>query len=64
MSVKGYDKIMNGIVENLKIKGLNLNLSGTKTEADNSIIDVIYKFSENGWDALNNAFHQINPFRF
>lgn len=60
MSVKGYDKIMNGIVEDLKIKGLNLNLSGTKTEAANSIIDVIYKFSENGWDALNNAFPQFS----
>ncbi len=59
MSVKGYDKVITKIVEDLNIKRLALNFSGTEKEAANSIIDVIYKFSEKGWTSLSESFPQF-----
>lgn len=56
MSVKGYDTILKNLVDELGIKRLTLHFDGTPKEAANSVIDVLYKFSESGWKAFTEAF--------
>ena len=56
MSVKGYDTILKNLVDELGIKRLTLHFDGTTKEAANSVIDILYKFSESGWKAFNEAF--------
>jgi YidC/Oxa1 family membrane protein insertase len=56
MSVKGYDTILKNLVDELGIKRLTLHFDGTAKEAANSVIDILYKFSESGWKAFTEAF--------
>lgn len=56
LSVNGYDTIMKNLVDDLGIKHLTLHFNESSKQAANSIIDVIYKFSENGWTAFKEAF--------
>ncbi|SFQ22148.1 YidC/Oxa1 family membrane protein insertase [Lachnospiraceae bacterium XBB1006] len=56
MSVSGYDTTLTKLVEELGIKRLKLHFDGTHSQAANSVIDIIYKFSENGWVSFKKAF--------
>lgn len=60
MGTEGYDKVLTGIIEDLNIKSVSLNTTGTSTETANSIIDVLYKFTDKGWDALISAYPQLS----
>ncbi len=56
MGTNGYVDSINGLVETLNIKNLSLNLDGTETEVYNSIVDVLYKVSNSGWDTVRETF--------
>lgn len=60
MGVSGYQDVLGKLVKELNITSVSLNLSGTKNEAVNSIIDVMYKFTDKGWEALSGKFPDLS----
>lgn len=60
MENTNYAAIMNSLVEELSIKQVKPNFDGTATEAANSIIDILYKFSSNGFEALADQFPNLS----
>lgn len=59
MDTAGYKDILAKVVEDVNLKSVSLNLDGTKNEAANSIIDVLYKFTGKGWTALTEQFPSL-----
>lgn len=60
MGINGYQDTLTKLVKDLDINSVSLNLNGTKNEAVNSIIDVVYKFTDKGWDALASGFPDLS----
>lgn len=61
MATEGYQDTMTKLVEELKIvtqPTANFT-SGDGTALSNTIVDVVYKMNESGWDALADAFPNL-----
>lgn len=60
MGTNGYQDIITNLTSDLGIKGIKLNFTGTTADAANSIIDVLYKFTDKGWNALVDQFPALS----
>lgn len=61
MNTDGYQSTMQDFLttvadKNSVFRGVTLNFDGTKTEAYNSIIDVLYKCTSDNWSLLGDTF--------
>lgn len=61
MATSGYQNTMNGFLEtvsnkNSVFRGIALNFDGTKQQAYDSIIDVLYKCTSDNWHLLQETF--------
>ena len=59
MSTDGYAAKLTTILDNHKISGLKPDFTGTTEDSANYIIDILYKLSSKGWDALRESFSGI-----
>ena len=60
MATDGYAKTMDAIYQSANLKGVTFHASATGTTMSNSIIDVLYKLSESGWNALADSFPNLS----
>ena len=60
MATDGYAKTMDAIYQSANLKGVTFDASATGTTMSNSIIDVLYKLSESGWNALADSFPNLS----
>ena len=60
MATDGYAKTMDAIYQSAHLKGVTFDASATGTTMSNSIIDVLYKLSESGWNALADSFPNLS----
>lgn len=60
MATDGYVKTMDAIYQSANLKGVTFDASATGTTMSNSIIDVLYKLSESGWNALADSFPNLS----
>ena len=60
MATDGYAEKMATLYKNANLKGVAFDATAKGTEMSNSIIDVLYKLSESGWDALADSFPNIS----
>ena len=60
MATDGYAKTMEGLYKSANLKNVAFDASATGTTMSNSIIDVLYKLSESGWNALADSFHNLS----
>lgn len=60
MATDGYAKTMDAIYQSANLKGVTFKASATGTTMSNSIIDVLYKLSESGWNALADSFPNLS----
>ncbi|MGN0171046.1 MAG: YidC/Oxa1 family membrane protein insertase [Lachnospiraceae bacterium] len=60
METNGYQDIITNLISDLNLKRMTINFSGTTTDTANSIIDVLYKFTDKGWDALIDQFPNLS----
>ena len=59
MATNGYADKMADLYKSANLKGVTFDASAKGTEMSNSIIDVLYKLSESGWDALADSFPNL-----
>lgn len=59
MATNGYADKMADLYKSANLKGVAFDASAKGTEMSNSIIDVLYKLSESGWDALADSFPNL-----
>lgn len=60
MATDGYAKTMEGLYKSANLKNVAFDASATGTTMSNSIIDVLYKLSESGWNALADSFPNLS----
>ncbi len=60
MATDGYAKTIDAIYQSANLKGVTFDASATGTTMSNSIIDVLYKLSESGWNALADSFPNLS----
>lgn len=61
MATSGYQDIITKLADQFNIvTEKKINFTGTETEAANSIIDVLYKFTSEGWAALCDKFPNLS----
>lgn len=60
MATDGYADKLEKISENMKLGNLKFDASATGSDMSNSIIDVLYKLSENGWNSLAKSFPDLS----
>lgn len=56
MKVSGHQDKLNKFLEDINLRTVALNFSGTEIEKSNSIIDVLYKLPDSAWDKLHGIF--------
>ncbi len=60
MATDGYAGTMEALYKSAGLKNVAFNADATGTTMSNSIIDVLYKLSESGWDALADSFPNLS----
>ena len=60
IATDGYAKTMEGLYKSANLKNVAFDASATGTTMSNSIIDVLYKLSESGWNALADSFPNLS----
>ena len=60
MATDGYAKTIDAIYQSANLKGVTFDASAAGTTMSNSIIDVLYKLSESGWNALADSFPNLS----
>lgn len=60
MATDGYAKTMETLYKSANLKNVAFDASATGTTMSNSIIDVLYKLSESGWNALADSFPNLS----
>ena len=60
MATDGYAKTLEGLYKSANLKNVAFDASATGTTMSNSIIDVLYKLSESGWNALADSFPNLS----
>lgn len=60
MATDGYAGTMEALYKSAGLKNVAFHADATGTTMSNSIIDVLYKLSESGWDALADSFPNLS----
>lgn len=60
MATDGYAGTMEALYKSAGLKSVAFHADATGTEMSNSIIDVLYKLSESGWEALADSFPNLS----
>lgn len=60
MATDGYAGTMEALYKSAGLKNVAFHADATGTAMSNSIIDVLYKLSESGWDALADSFPNLS----
>lgn len=60
MATDGYAGTMEALYKSAGLKSVAFHADATGTAMSNSIIDVLYKLSESGWEALADSFPNIS----
>lgn len=60
MATNGYAGTMEALYKSAGLKSVAFHADATGTAMSNSIIDVLYKLSESGWEALADSFPNLS----
>lgn len=60
MATDGYAGTMEALYKSAGLKSVAFHVDATGTAMSNSIIDVLYKLSESGWEALADSFPNLS----
>ncbi len=60
MSTSGYADLMQTIYDNASLRAVSYDATATGETMSNSIIDVLYKLSDSGWDSLASSFPNLS----
>lgn len=60
MATDGYAGTMEALYKSAGLKNVAFHADATGTAMSNSIIDVLYKLSESGWEALADSFSNLS----